>query len=309
MSKNPNPPNWSTSDAKLQLTKMINDGSSKIHTTMTFDELYKMEAFRVFKRENFRRNTGRLYEQITGNKKVWPKAKESKSKEANATRAPKNTKKKVEPWKNSLAKAFLLKLLTDSSKPINGMTSREVYDSHAVFQDYPFDRFKDNLKSLKDQVKNDNMWAEIEMVQIQQDMKQTKNKKVTIRGYPFWHKHKAKGLLTADVKSGKLLIIILVCVGNLDTNFKYKTGKADTMKPKELWNTRKEYKEFPLDVFRNHVHQEKRAQRESPYWIVKRNNKGLKKHNAHVKELRKEWYESRGKGDQLLTEMMNDLKL
>jgi hypothetical protein len=95
---------------------MINDGSSKIHTTMTFNELYKMEAFHVFKRENFRQNTGRLYEQITGNKKVWPKAKESKSKskaEANTTRAPKNTKKKVKPWKNSLAKAFLLKLLTD----------------------------------------------------------------------------------------------------------------------------------------------------------------------------------------------------
>jgi hypothetical protein len=93
------------------------------------------------------------------------------------------------------------------------MTSREVYDSHAVFQDYPFERLKDNMKSLKDYDKNDNMWIEIKMVQIQQDMKQTKSKKVTIRGYPFWHKHKAKGLLTADVKSSKLVIIVLVCVG------------------------------------------------------------------------------------------------
>jgi hypothetical protein len=141
---------------------MIKDGSSKIHTTMTFDELYQMDAFLIHNRDNFRRNIGRLYEQITGKKKVWPKGRVSKSSKSDgkATKKasnPKSTKKKkTEPWKNSLAKAFLVKLLTDSSEPIKGMTSREVYDSHPVFQDYSFERFKDNMKSLQDRVKNDN---------------------------------------------------------------------------------------------------------------------------------------------------------
>jgi hypothetical protein len=87
------------------------------------------------------------------------------------------------------------------------------------------------------------------------------------------------------------------------------TGKANSMKPKELWKTRKEYKEFPLYVFRNHVHQEKRAQRETPYWIVKRNKKGLRKHNEHVKDLKRAWLDTNGKGDELMISMMNDLKL
>jgi hypothetical protein len=220
------PPKWATSDAKRKLTAMIKDGSSKIHTTMTFDELYQIDAFRIYNRDNFRRNTGRLYEQITGKKKVWPsssRAKKSSSKPNKANvqtpKAPKTKKKKkkVEPWKTSLAKAFLLKLLTESSEPIKGMTAREVYDSHPVFQDYSFERFKDNMKSLQDRVKNDNQLAEIEMVQIENDMKLTK-KEVTVRGYPFWHKHKAKKLLAADVKSGKLLAFVCNCCSNI-TNF------------------------------------------------------------------------------------------
>ena len=81
------------------------------------------------------------------------------------------------------------------------------------------------------------------------------------------------------------------------------------MKPKELWNTRKEYKEFPLNVFRNHVNQEKRAQRETPYWIVKRNKKGLRKHNEHVRELKRAWLDAHHREEELLIDMMNDLKL
>jgi hypothetical protein len=60
--------------------------------------------------------------------------------------------------------------------------------------------------------------AEIEMVQIKIDMKLTKNKEVTVRGYPFWHKHKAKKLLAADVKSGKLPQLYCTCRSNI-TNF------------------------------------------------------------------------------------------
>ena len=96
---------------------MIKDEKSKIHTTMTFDELYRMDAFRIYKRDNFRKNASRLYENLTGKKKVWPKAKNPSSitGKANVQTSTKThpkkkkKKKKVEPWKTSLAKAFLLK--------------------------------------------------------------------------------------------------------------------------------------------------------------------------------------------------------
>lgn len=85
-------------------------------------------------------------------------------------------------------------------------------------------------------------------------------------------------------------------------------GKAYKMKPKELWSTKKEYKDFPLDVFRNHIHQEKRFQREGPYWQLKRNKKGLRRHEAHVKELKRGWLGLHNK-DKLLVDMMKDLHI
>lgn len=187
---------------------MIKDEKSKIHTTMTFDELYRMDAFRIYKRDNFRKNASRLYENLTGKKKVWPKAKNPSSitGKANVQTSTKThpkkkkKKKKVEPWKTSLAKAFLLKLLTDPNKPIKGMSPKEVYKSHTVLQDYHFERFKENMKSLADCVKKDNEWAMIEMKDIRADMKLVKRNELTARGYPFWHNHRAKGLLSCDVK-------------------------------------------------------------------------------------------------------------
>lgn len=48
------PPEWKNSDAKRELAMMINDKTSNIHSTMTFDELYQSnDKFRVYKRDNF----------------------------------------------------------------------------------------------------------------------------------------------------------------------------------------------------------------------------------------------------------------
>ena len=66
------------------------------------------------------------------------------------------------------------------------------------------------------------------------------------------------------------------------------------MKPKELWKSRDQYL--------------KRKQREAPYWVVKRNKKGMRKHEEHVKQLKREWQECHHK-EGLLVDMMNDLCL
>lgn len=48
-------------------------------------------------------------------------------------------------------------------------------------------------------------------------------------------------------------------------------------KPKDLRETRDEYKEFKLKVFRGHIYQEDRNKKESLYWNVKKEKKKKKK--------------------------------
>ena len=68
-----------------------------------------------------------------------------------------------------------------------------------------------------------------------------------------------------------------------------KSGVANVKKPKELWGTRHKYKEFPLGVFRNHIHQEKRRQQEELGYFQKRNKKAQKMHENEVNEMKDEW--------------------
>lgn len=64
------------------------------------------------------------------------------------------------------------------------------------------------------------------------DMEKLPRNQVTSRGYPFWDTHEASKLLEEDEES----------------------GKAKMMKPMELWKSRKEYQNFPLILFRKHIH-------------------------------------------------------
>lgn len=211
MSQKAPPPPWKSSAAKSKLTEMINDPSSNVHT-LSFDEIYALKYFKCYERRNFKRNFERLYTRLTGHAHSNPvrtaqKVKETKQKESKAPSG--NAKKeKKEPWKSSLAKAFLYKLLTDPSQPLKGMTPKQVYDSHPVFKPYAFERFTDNMKKLAEIIEREKSLAELEMEEFEQDMKYY-NKKVTCRGYPFWHKHEAKKLLASDVKSGTKLNCLL----------------------------------------------------------------------------------------------------
>lgn len=96
-------------------------------------------------------------------------------------------------------------------------------------------------------------------------------KKVTCRGEPFWNNHLAKDLLADDVKS----------------------GRANELKPALLYETRKEYKEFTLNTFRKHIHQEKQKQRANPYWRHKRNIKGMYELMKERGINKQDWMETR----------------
>jgi hypothetical protein len=56
------------------------------------------------------------------------------------------------------------------------------------------------------------------------------------------------------------------------------------MKPQSLHKTRPEYTAFSLKTFRQHIHQEKRHQRELPLRVARRNKKAQYKHDKEVKE-------------------------
>jgi hypothetical protein len=43
--------------------------------------------------------------------------------------------------------------------------------------------------------------------------------------------------------------------------------------PSVLWETRPEYKVFPLKVFRDHIYQEDRSKTGSSYWMNRSNKK------------------------------------
>ncbi|KAK1744410.1 hypothetical protein QTG54_004943 [Skeletonema marinoi] len=133
------------------------------------------------------------------------------------------------------------------------MTPRQIYKSHAWYQEYPFERFKDNLATLQHDVKSN--WSLVE-----EDIK-------ILSWVPSLDKHPAKLLLRQDIKDGK-----------------YELGTA-----KEFQETRDEYRDFPPSVFRSHIHQERRRQREMPMKVVQRNKKAREKHEQDVNEQEQFW--------------------
>jgi hypothetical protein len=72
--------------------------------------------------------------------------------------------------------------------------------------------------------------------------------------YPSWDRSDAKRLLKIDVSE----------------------GRHNQLTPRQLWGTQLEYKVYPLDVFRKHIHQEVRNRRESSYWLNRQRKKKKK---------------------------------
>jgi hypothetical protein len=54
-------------------------------------------------------------------------------------------------------------------------------------------------------------------------------------------------------------------------------GLHETMLPRELHKLHAEYAAWPLEVFRNHIHQELKDRKQRPYWLAERKEKEEKK--------------------------------
>lgn len=175
---------------------------------------------------------------------------------------------KVEKWKNSKAKAFLIRLIMDETSDIHRKSPEEVWNSSEWFQQYPKHRFIDNMKNLKNALEARERVVQEDIRLIQAELAALKLSDTTMRGYPHWHTHAANKLLADDLKF----------------------GRNGDMKPHSFRTTRDEYEEFPLGVFRRHIYQEQRKQREMPLKIAKRNQLGRKKYEKEIEAEAARWH-------------------
>ena len=176
-------------------------------------------------------------------------------------------KSREKKWKGSKARALLTRLVLDDKSWVHTMSPEDIHKSQSIFESFPLPKFKEYLGTIQKSVAIVKETVKVNEKEVWQDLAEFPREATNDRGYPFWDTHSARALLASDVRD----------------------GSANEMKPKELWYTRDEYQCFPLGVFRDHVHQEKRRQRELPGSIHRRNKKAQKMHEAEVNAMKDEW--------------------
>lgn len=173
----------------------------------------------------------------------------------------------VKVWRKSKAKKLLTTLVNDPKSRVHTMTEEEIYKSHEWFQNYPLSKFKIYLNTLQTAAEQRRRIVEEDERIIRLELIRFPRNELTSRGYPYWDTHPSRSFLEKDVRD----------------------GRADEMKPMQLWLSRDEYQEFPQHVFRNHVHQEKRKQREPSGFVASRNKKARRMHEKEMKEHKETW--------------------
>jgi hypothetical protein len=160
------------------------------------------------------------------------------------------------PWRTSEAKKALVALLdNDVDGRIHNMSGDDVYRLSPLFQLYAKNNFKTNLRNLKDSHRKTLENVARHENALEHDRKIVPKKTLTPRLYPRFDYSGAKKLLAEDVKQ----------------------GKHKEVKPILFHQSRPEYQQFPLDVFRKHIYQEELAQNGRSYWMNKKNVEQAKK--------------------------------
>ena len=264
------PSPWRYSKTKQRITDDLKDGSSDIHLhigvyrpnqwkDVRFQPLWEKYAKR-YSLSNFTANLKRIllhYQAGTGDFK--------------------DKATKAEPWYTSTHNVsaaysllFLLYMEAGYSKKIKNMPVEEVWGSHPLFQCYELEKFKSYNKKMIALTNKRKGMIDKEEEMYRRDMLALPECALTSRNVPFWNKHSASDLLESDEKS----------------------GIAKHMKPKILWESRKEYKDFPLPIFHKHIYQERTKQLAAPFWQHKRNQKAQKKSIEEAKKMKEGWHQN-----------------
>ena len=267
----PIPIPWKKSSAKEDLVKELLNPTSGIRN-MSIDEIYQSNAkYKCYKYDNFYNNVTRLLKKhgttLPSGKKKGNKQDTNKIGSKNTKTSNTKNKKKGPEWRGSKSKRFLSKLLLDKTSWIHKKTDDEVYRCQECFMEYDRSVFQKHLNNERKLAEKTSTLVAQQEREFALEQMNNPRKPMTIRGYPFWDSHPANLLLKEDVE----------------------TGLVSRVKPAELRALRKEYKEFPLKVFRSHIYQEQRERREKDYWVVKRNKNAQRIRDREVKKMKEQW--------------------
>jgi hypothetical protein len=172
--------------------------------------------------------------------------------------AVENQGPKPKPWQHSTAKKDLKRALLDPKSPIHGMSMEQIRASDNRYKHDP--NFPKYYNDLKVRVALERECIQLDDMLVRMHLRDCPRPDRANRGYPHWITHAVKALLEIDV---------------LNDQHKEK-------KPQELRKTRREYREFPRDVFAKRVSQEVAKQRAARFWADKRNKSGMKKYLEDV---------------------------
>jgi hypothetical protein len=152
------------------------------------------------------------------------------------------TKKKTEmSWKDSDAKRLLVQDLMSGEIPLdpNEMEPATVYLQRPEFADFRYERFRDRLRFLRAQIHASKHHASSDSAKLAHDRQIYPKKSNNHRGEPRWEGSDAEQLLKRDMDE----------------------GKNTSVTPLEFYQSRNEYKNYPLTVFRKHIDQEERRRK------------------------------------------------
>ena len=142
------------------------------------------------------------------------------------------------PWNRSIAKSLLVKGLRDGSIPLENrvMSVRDVIELQPEFGGCDPDnirRFSARLRNARKSIINEMQRRSSDKVMIEHDIALFRLTRLTANNSnrKIWHGSMAEKLLPIDIDNNMHLIL----------------------QPMDLYNTRKEYTEFSLDVFRGLV--------------------------------------------------------
>ena len=128
------------------------------------------------------------------------------------------------------------------------MGPADVYAMHEEYKQYNYENFRTNLRNLRQSLHRLQGHADADSAALAHDLQVRPPAANNPRGYPRWDGSEAERLLKIDIN------------GCMHSN----------MKPHILYQKRKEYQEFPLEVFRDHIYQEIRSRTGSLYWSAKK---------------------------------------
>jgi hypothetical protein len=150
----------------------------------------------------------------------------------------------VQPWVKSDAKAILREAIL-AGEVDDDMAPMDVYCWDPVFAYYKYENFRTNLRTLKEKVQEDRRRFQQDQIKLSHNLALFDRLEICNRGYLFWHTSRAKKKLKKDLEDPHLT----------------------DLKPQQLYATRISFQQFPLDVFRGHIYQEKRAKKSTSYWL------------------------------------------